>query len=296
MRLQTRTVVSLSFFVVGFALRSFFPDASLRAADADVPHAIPVRHSPRAEGESWALAETANFRIHHNQSRAVAERAARIAEAVRESAAKKWFGEPAPAWDEPCDIYLYDTAQDYSLATGRPPQVAGHSSFQEKDGRVVSRRIDLHCDNPNVFIGVLPHETTHVVLAGRFGAHRLPHWADEGMAVLSEPRDRVALHLNNLPRHRQDDELFPVAELMQMDDYPDVRRIGPFYAESVSLVSFLSAEKGPKAFARFLRDGLEDGYESALKKDYDIKDFDDLQERWQRYAFRAPPPLKGEGE
>ena len=214
---------------------------------------------------------------------------------MREAAAKKWFGEPAPPWDEPCDIYLYDTAQDYSLATGRPPQVAGHSSFQEKNGRVVSRRIDLHCDDPNVFIGVLPHETTHVVLAGRFGAHRLPHWADEGMAVLSEPRDRVALHLNNLPRHRQDDELFPVAELMQMDDYPDVRRIGPFYAESVSLVSFLSAEKGPKAFARFLRDGLEDGYESALKRDYGINNFDDLQDAGSVTPSALPLPSKGRG-
>ena len=71
-----------------------------------------------------------------------------------------------------------------------------------------------------------------------------------------------------------------------MDGYPEGRRIGPFYAESVSLVEFLSAEKGPKAFARFLRDGLADGYESALKADYDIDGFDDLQRRWQRLRLR----------
>ena len=65
----------------------------------------------------------------------------------------------------------------------------------------------------------------------------------------------------------------------------DGRRIGPFYAESVSLVEFLSGEKGSKVFARFLREGLDDGYESALKKEYDISGFDDLQQRWQRYAF-----------
>ena len=143
----------------------------------------------------------------------------------------------------------------------------------------------MHCDDPSAFVAILPHETTHVVLAGRFGDRRLPHWADEGMAVLSEPRERVELHLHNLPRHRRDDELFPVAELMQMDDYPDGRRIGPFYAESVSLVSFLSSRKGPAAFAHFLNDGLDDGYESALKKDYGIDGFDDLQKRWQHYAF-----------
>ncbi len=180
---------------------------------------------------------------------------------------------------------MYATCEDYSLATGQPPKVAGHSTFVLRDGRVASRRIDLHVDDANAFVGVLPHEATHVVLAGRFGDRQLPRWADEGMAVLSEPHERIDLHLHNLPSHRRNDELFPVAELMQMNGYPDGQRIGSFYAESVSLVQFLSAQKGRKVFARFLHDGLEDGYESALKKNYDINGFGDLQDRWQRYAF-----------
>ena len=150
---------------------------------------------------------------------------------------------------------------------------------------MISRRIDLHCDDPNLFIGVLPHETTHVVLAGRFGGRMLPHWADEGMAVLSEPRERIELHLRNLPQHRSNGELFPVAELMQMDSYPQGNRIGAFYAESVSLVEFLSKEKGHAVFAQFMRDGMQNGYEAALQKTYGIRGFDDLQQRWQRYAF-----------
>jgi hypothetical protein len=231
------------------------------------------------------VAETPNFRIFHNQSREVAEKAARAAESARAAALKKWFGDPAAAWDEPCDVHLYATAEDYSLATGQAPQVAGHSSFGTRDGQVTWRRIDLHCDDPNALVGVLPHETTHIVLAGRFGCRRLPHWADEGMAVLSEPRDRIDLHLNTLPTRRRSDELFSVSELMQMDGYPSGRLLGAFYAESVSLVEFLSLEKGPKAFAQFLRDGLKDGYESALKEHYDMDGFDDLQQRWQHYAF-----------
>ena len=129
-----------------------------------------------------------------------------------------------------------------------------------------------------------------MVLAGRFGAEPLPHWVDEGMAVLSEPRERIDLHLHNLPRHRFDGELYPVGELMQMGQYPDDgRRIGAFYAESVSLVEFLSGykHKGPQVFARFLSDGLHDGFEPALDRYYGIHDFDDLQQRWQRYAFGA---------
>jgi hypothetical protein len=72
---------------------------------------------------------------------------------------------------------------------------------------------------------------------------------------------------------------------MQMDNYPDRRLISAFYAQSVSLVEFLSNRQGPQVFAQFLRDGLRDGYESALQRHYGYRDFDDLQQRWDRYAF-----------
>lgn len=90
----------------------------------------------------------------------------RLLEASRVAACAKWFGEPEPTWTPRCDVYLYATAEDYSLATNQPPQVAGHSTIDSDGDRVTSRRIDVHCDDPNMFVGVLPHETTHVVLAG----------------------------------------------------------------------------------------------------------------------------------
>jgi tetratricopeptide (TPR) repeat protein len=254
------------------------------AAPDDVPGEVEVRHTPRQPNQSYAMAETVNFRLFHNQSRETAEKVLRVAEAARTAASKKWFGEPAPTWTPRCDIYLHATAKAYSLATRQPPELAGHSSVGHGPDRVVSRRIDVHFDDPNLLIGVLPHETTHVVLADGFN-RPLPHWADEGMAVLSEPRERIDRHLHNLPQHRGAGELFPVAELMQMDQYPDGRRIGAFYAESVSLVEFLSKEKGAPVFAKFMRDGLQNGYEQALQKYYGVRSFDDLEQRWQHYAF-----------
>ena len=231
------------------------------------------------------MAETVNFRLFHNQSRETAEKTLRVAEAARMAASKKWFGEPAPTWSPRCDIYLHATANDYSMATHQPPQLAGHSSIGHGPDRVVSRRIDIHFDDPNMLIGVLPHETTHVVLADGYN-RPLPHWADEGMAVLSEPRERVERHLHNLPQHRSNGETFAVAELIPMDQYPsDSHRIGAFYAESVSLVEFLSKEKGEPVFVQFMRDGMQSGYEPALQKYYGIHGYDDLQQRWQRYAF-----------
>ena len=205
------------------------------------------------------------------------------------AAAGQWFGEALPAWNRPCEIYLYATAEDYSLATGQPPQVAGHSSFDVRDGRVVGRRIDLHVDDPNILVGVLPHETTHVVLAGRFGSNRLPRWADEGMAVLSEPRDRIELHLHNLPRHRRNDELFPVEELMEMSSCTPTPAAGSGRSTPRAYHRWCSScrrSRPPKAFAQFLRDSMDDGYESrARRRSFGIDNFGDLQDRWRRYAF-----------
>ena len=145
--------------------------------------------------------------------------------------------------------------------------------------------VDLRCDEPHLFDSVLPHETTHVVLAGRFGSHNVPRWADEGIAVLTEPRERVNLHLRNLPKHRADGHLFGLGQLMQMTSYPEARYVGPFYAQSVSLVDFLSKRKGPVTFTRFLREGLDGGYEPALRKYYGFRSFAELDRAWRAYAF-----------
>ena len=72
---------------------------------------------------------------------------------------------------------------------------------------------------------------------------------------------------------------------MQMDQYPDDgRRIGAFYAESVSLVEFLCRYKHKGRGLRRSCAGLLDGFEPALEDAYGIHDFDDLQD-WQREAF-----------
>lgn len=146
--------------------------------------------------------------------------------------------------------------------------------------RVVFRRIELHCDVTDMLTHVLPHETTHAVLAGRFGRHHVPRWADEGMAVLSEPREKIERYLKSLPAHRTKHELFPAGKLMSMNEYPEGRLVTPFYLQSISLVEFLSSQKGgPREFVHFVRDGLEGGYEAALKRHYGIRDFNDLEQR-----------------
>jgi hypothetical protein len=235
--------------------------------------------------EGWSVAESMNFRIYHNGPPDQVQRTAQVAEQTRWEMQRKWFGAHGPAWNPKCEIYLHATAQDYSRATGVPAGSPGHSSFQLDGGHLLGRRIDLHCDDPGMLIGVLPHEATHVVLAGNFGERPVPRWADEGMAVLTEPRDKIDRHLRNLPQHRDNHQLFPLQQLVQMESYPDPRYVGAFYAESVSLVEFLSKERGPQVFTQFVRDGMHEGYDVSLRRHYGYSTFDELERRWRAFAF-----------
>lgn len=256
---------------------------------------VRVKHSRRQSGAAWAVTETANFRVFHNQDPSYAERIVRLAELTRAAMQQKWFGKGEPDWSPRCDIYLYPTAEAYSQATRAPTSSPGHSYIERRKGstQITVRRMDLHVDEMGLLAGVLAHETTHVVLAGRFGPYDIPRWADEGMAVLTEPRERIVRHLRNLPRHREANQLFAMRELLGMDDYPQAHLIGPFYAQSVSLVEYLCELRGPQEFARFLADGLSGGYEAALKRHYGLQGFDDLHTRWQARTFNGGTPGQG---
>ena len=251
------------------------------------PDTLAVEYQDQGRNaQGWFVGETTNFRIYHVQSPELARKAIEIAEQTRTQMYNKWFGRVASNWNPKCEIYLYPTGQDYSRATGVPSSSPGHSSFNLDGGRVMGRQIDLPCeDSANMLAAVLPHETTHVVLAGNFGDHVVPRWVDEGVAVLTEPHDKVLRHLVKLPGFYRNRQLLEVQQLLRMDDYPDPRYIDAFYAESVSVVEFLSKQKGPETFTQFVRDGLQGGYEPALQRYYGYQSFADLEQHWLQYAF-----------
>lgn len=243
------------------------------APSAEVKHTGPYK-------DNWYLAQTTNFRVWHRISQAEATKVAKSAEAFRAEAAMKWFQSVGPDWNPICEIYLHATKEEYSKNTGAPTVSPGHTTLRTEGSRVLSRRIDLHVDDANMMVGVLPHETTHVVIAGRLGEQPVPRWADEGMSVLSEPRYRIQKHLDNLPKHARENALFPCAKLMQMADYPEPKLVGPFYAQSVAVVDYLTRLKGPTTFSEFMKEGLQAGYEPALRKYYSIQSYADLDQLW----------------
>jgi hypothetical protein len=203
----------------------------------------------------------------------LADKVAETAERTRAAVQRRWFGEAAADWDSRCDLYLKATASSPGLTTTRA------------DGtRVVSRRIDLQADHRDLLSSVLPHEVAHAVLAGQFGDHPVPKWADEGIAMLTEPDTRQQKYLRDLGRFREDKRLLTTGDLIQSNDYPEVRSLGAFYAQSVSLVDFLSREKGAPVFTAFVRDIEREGCAKALKRNYGW-DADELERRWRKFAF-----------
>jgi hypothetical protein len=252
-------------------------------AQETTPPPIVVRLLDRREA-GWDVAETDHFRVFHVEQPDLAREAAIAAERARTAAYHKWFTDDSPDWDQCGEVYIYATGRDYSAGSGAPPFSPGHSEIRVDGGRVVMRRIHVHADDAGMVSAVLPHEVTHTVLAGQFGDKQVPRWADEGMAVLDEPQERIDRHLNTLPRQRKAGQLYTARELIGLKDYPEPRRIAAFYAQSVSLAEFLAKSKSPRELARFIKDGERDGYEKSLKSHFGW-DFDQLERRWQKHAF-----------
>jgi tetratricopeptide (TPR) repeat protein len=234
----------------------------------------------------WSVAESENFRVYHRNNPDLAERAAQTAERARRDVSHKWFNDDGEKWTDRCELYLHATAQEYSKATGKPASWPAHTTVQRETGRIVQRRIDLHCDDREMLSASLPHEATHAVLASRFGGVDLPRWADEGLAMLTEPRDRLDRYQRILNQAREDRLVMSMRELLTLDNYPTNQTAAlAFYAQSVSVSQYLSELQGPQTLAKFLSESLKNGtYEPALKKYYSL-DLPTLEQRWRTATF-----------
>jgi len=233
----------------------------------------------------WQVTETASFRVLHKGQAELAAEVGRIAEAGRRAMYERWVGPPAANWSPRCDVYVHPRGADYAAATGKPAANPGHSTVGTKAGRVVSRRIDVRADEPAMLDGVLPHEVTQVLLAELFADQPLPRWAVVGMAALAESPDGVARYLRAVPRLLKDKQLFAVGPFLERAQFPGPAEVTAFYAESVSLVSYLVSLKGPKAFTAFLEEAPRRGYAKALATHYGFKDPADLQDRWVKHVL-----------
>jgi hypothetical protein len=260
-------------------------------APAPSPSAGPVRWSPQP-------VYSTNFQVVFAEGqRDLAEQVARAAESARAALVKRW-GDPNPGvpWSPRCEVILFPTAAEFSRATGQPPESPGISTMRMTDGRIDGRRINLRADHSNVVKAVLPHEVTHVVLADLFPHKQIPRWADEGIAVLSEPTYEQSVRAADLNEPLAAGRLFRLNDLVTMD-YPDPRYLSLYYSQSVSLTRFLVEQGTTARFVQFVQQAQWSGFEPALEKVYAIHNFGDLQTRWLTFAKeRSSPTLTATAE
>jgi hypothetical protein len=237
----------------------------------------------------WHIAETKNFFVCSDQSAGHARRLAEGAEEQRKSLRKLWLGTDSDeAWTPVCHLVLHSTREGYVAAVGRGGQwTIGSSLVHADQGKVTGRRIDLVCSaasaggQSDYLTAALPHELTHVVLRDRFPAEALPHWADEGTAVLADGSDKQYRHACDLQQALVTRTTFRAVELLNAGDYPEVDRLGTFYGQSASLVKYLVEREGHARFIEFLSHAETDGYDAALARHYAIDDVSELDRQWR---------------
>ncbi len=200
----------------------------------------------RSETNGWKVIESKSFRIHHVGASTTAERLAPLCERTRQSLRERWLGETQPTdWSPKCDLFLYPSGAAFQRLTRVPAETWGLADLEVGDKKVWLRRLHLRTDDAQRIDKLLVHELTHVVLADYFAEHQIPRWADEGIAVMSEPIERRNELRRWLTQEAEQRRLFSFRELAAQRHVPRDKRLGDlFYAQSSALIDFLLTEQG----------------------------------------------------
>ena len=229
----------------------------------------------------WQVVESRSFRIHHVGQSAVAERLAPLCERTRQSLRERWLGETRnTAWSLKCDLFLYPSGNEFQRLTRFPADTWGFADLEVGDKRVWMRRLHLRTDDAARIDKLLVHELTHVVLADYFAEHQIPRWADEGIAVLSEPAERRTKLREWLQQEAAQGRLFSLNELTKQRSVPQDKRLGElFYAQSAALVEFLLAERklSESELLRFVADSEARGLPETIRRRFP----ETVADRWE---------------
>lgn len=234
---------------------------------------------------------TPDLKKKRTDSEELALKYGKIVEDVLKSYCPKDFNCPFPQKDFKIDVYLYGSERAFMTQSGinrnPPPALATTKSY---GGRISSQKIDINLTAPNNE-QVAKHETVHIFLARVFEGKYIPSWVDEGLAILSEREDIIQKWLTIL---KQSPVKWNANQVMSMKDFPqEQERLA--YAHSTSLDRFLSEVVGKDGedratrklrFINFAKDGIDSGYEAALKKYYGqfgINNFNDLDKKWKTW-------------
>jgi len=187
-------------------------------------------------------------------------------------------------WQPKCHVVFHKSREAYTRAVGlNGSQTIGSSTITFVAGHVSQRRIDLLAVNWKQGLSALPHELVHVLFADAFPNTAPPKWAEEGMALLFDPLDKKARHERDLDIAIRSNTTLSLDRLLAGVDYPSASHRAAFYAQSLSLVDYMTRLNSPKDFVRFASLSTQHGPDHALSVVYDM-DTKQLSRSWKTYA------------
>ncbi len=182
-------------------------------------------------------------------------------------------------WDKRAKIFIYPDQETYVKETRQPSWSSGVAAYDQKT-------IWTYPRESGFFDSLLPHEIGHIVFREVIGARNVPLWLEEGVASYLEQAKRYGAEKVIL-QAMDDNTFIPLRELSSIDGYALRMRsdVNVFYAEAVSIISYLIEKFGTERFNNFckkLKDGksLDDALGFAY---FDIRDSDMLGEYWEGY-------------
>lgn len=197
--------------------------------------------------------------------RAVAERA----EECRKAVAIEWLGRELPPWKQPCPIQV-------KVTQGEP---GGVTSFAFKKGSS-NPEMSVEGRLERILACSIPHEVTHTVFADALGGP-MPRWADEGACLLAEDARERARHDRIIADVLAQKRDYPLSRLFVIDEYP--RDIMGFYGQGYSVSRFLIETGGKPRFLRFVREGMQRGWDEAARSHYGIAGTRELDRAWRAW-------------
>jgi hypothetical protein len=223
---------------------------------------------------------TRNFEV-RAETLEIAKQVGDAAERHRATLAKRWLGKKLPDWTSPCRI-------DVTLSLER---IGGLTSVSFSERQVVSIGVKVTGPLDRILNGPLPHELTHALFADHFG-FQVPRWADEGGAILSEDGAQGERQNKSFQQILADERQIPLRRFLAMRDYPS--DMGCLYAQGHSVSRFLVDAKGHRRFLVFIRQGMEDGWDEAVRSQFGYNSVEDLEQAWlgwvsHRRQARARP-------
>ena len=156
--------------------------------------------------------------------------------------------------------------------------------------RTTERSVEGRLDR--ILSSALPHEVTHTVFAAYFGGP-MPRWADEGASMLSEDR-REHLRQDRIVQVSLDRRTdLALVKLFKLEEYP--KDLLGFYGQGYSVSKFLIAMGGRPRFLKFVKDGMEHGWDASVKSTYNLADTRELDRAWRAWHDVQGEMLASEG-